>query len=746
MALASGQTLGFYRILAPLGAGGMGEVYRALDTRLGREVAVKVLPEHFAESEDALRRFEREARTLASLNHPNVAAIYGIDQVEDACFLVLELVPGEDLARRAARGAVPVGEALSIARQVAEGLAAAHGAGVVHRDVKPANVVVTPDGRAKVLDFGVAKRAAALEGADDGGDDGSVTAAGALLGTIDYMSPEQSRGREVDERADLWAFGCVLYELLTGTRIFPADSVADKLAAIAADEPDWSLLPTDTPASVHELLRRCLSKNAGSRPARMDDAVRVLAGAPGVLAAPKAASIAVLPFANSGADPADEYFSDGFTDEIIGALGHVPGLSVAARSSSFSLKGRAVDAAEIGAKLGVTHLMEGSVRRAGERVRIAAQLVDVETGYQRWSQRFDGELSGLFDLQDEVASAVAAAMRVELGEGVPAPAAPRPTSDMEAYDRYLQGRFLLQQRGSVLEQAVQAYEGALRLDPQLAAAHAGLAEAYGLLSYYGSRRPHELMPLARDAARRAIALDADHAEARTALGWVHLMYDWDDAAAERELRAALRLDPRAVQARLWYGGYLLALLGGRHDEGIALCREATAIDPLSGAAHGQLGVACNFSRRPEEALAVLTPQLEAHAGAYMLRFHRGLAFSNLGEHGRAREDLERAVQLSAMDAWAAGLLGAQYAYLGDDGRAAEVQARLVAEDAAGYASPFCLAMTPSAQGRFDEALAQLERGIAERDGLLRVVPAFGVFDRLREDERYAALAARAGLA
>ena len=747
MPFERGQVLSYYEILAPLGAGGMGEVYRARDTRLDREVAIKVLSDHLSEEAEPLMRFEREAKALASLSHPNIAQVYGIDQVGDVCFIVLELVDGEDLELRLKRGALPVREALAIGRQIAEGLQAAHAAGVVHRDLKPANVVLALDGRAKLVDFGLAKRlcfeSATQAQACTGSVDSGLTGDGRLLGTIDYMSPEQSRGREVDECTDIWAFGCLLYELLAGTRIFPADSVADKLAAIAADTPDWSALPTATPQSVRRLLERCLEKDAAQRPASFEEVRQALSGAE---AAPETQSIAVLPFANSSSDPDDEYFSDGITDEILNALNGLPNLSVAARTSSFALRERALDVSEIGTSLGVTCVLEGSVRRAGDRVRISVRLVEVAGGYQVWSERFDCKLGDIFDLQDRVASQVAAALSVELGPAPEERLVPRRTGDPEAYDRYLQGRFLLGQRGSALEQAAKVFQTAIDLDPEFAAAHAGLAEAWGLTSLYGSRRPHERMPRAREAAERALELDPNVAEAHTALGWVRLTYDWDAAAAGREFQAALRLDPRAVQARLWHGAYVLTLVEGKPDEGIALCREATEIDPLSGSALGQLAVAQNFAGRERDALATIQRTIEAETTSYMIWFHRGLAHFNLGEYEAAQRDLERAASLTSMNVWARSLLAATYAKKGETRCAEALQRALVHDDETGYVSPACLALTPAVLGRTDRAFAHLEDAIRERDGIMRTLPIWRALDPLREDPRFADLLERANLA
>ncbi len=604
--------------------------------------------------------------------------------------------------------------------------------------------MVTPDGRAKILDFGLAKKLTYETTGTSSPDESTLTGEGTILGTADYMSPEQSRGREVDERTDRWAFGCLLFELLSGERIFPAESVPDKLAAIHADEPHWDALPATTPADMRALVESCLNKDAALRTIDLGEAARILAGtAPAPPPNKPALSIAVLPFANSGSTD-DEYFSDGIADEVRNALGLLSGLRVAARTSSFAFKANASDAVEIGSKLGVTRVLEGSVRRADQRLRIAVQLIDAQNGYQLWSERFDRETGDIFDVQDEVAAAVVTALRNELGGELGATEAPalvpRRTGNLEAYDRYLQGQFHLRQRGSALEQAVLAFRGALELDAELADAHAGLAQAYSLLSYYGSRRPHEMMPCARAAAQRALAIDPGLASAHTALAWVHMIYDWDDACAQSEFQAALRFEPDAVQARLWYGAYILSLFQGRASEGLAMCREAVELDPLSGSAHSQLGVALNFAGCPEEALSTLGAQLPHHPTSYLLWFHHALSRFNLGDVEGARTDLEHAVHLSSMNAWAKGLLGATYARLGDEERALAIQHELERAD---FTAPFCLGMTPSALGRTDEALTHLENGIAERDGLMRVLPAFRVFDGLRSTPRYAEVARQA---
>jgi serine/threonine protein kinase len=415
MLLNQGARLGSYEILAPLGAGGMGEVYRARDTKLGREVAIKSLPQAFLADSERLARFRREAQTLASLNHPNIAAIYGLEEVDGTPYLVLELVAGETLTARLARGALPVREALAVGIQIAAAIEAAHERGVIHRDLKPGNVMINASDVAKVLDFGLAKSDPALAAGGGSSETPTMTAhadrtmAGTILGTVAYMSPEQARGKPLDRRSDVWSFGCVLFECLAGSPAFGGDTVSDLIAHILEREPDWTALPPRVPPRARELLRRCLRKDADSRPRDIRDVRLELIeassgsgkGDPG-----REQSVAVLPFENlSGPD--DEYFADGVTDEILNRLSNLQGLRVAARTSCFAFKGRREDLRVIGEQLDVTTLLEGSVRRAGTRLRITTQLVNASDGYQLWSERYDREMTDVFEVQDEIAGSIA---------------------------------------------------------------------------------------------------------------------------------------------------------------------------------------------------------------------------------------------------------------------------------------------------------------------------------------------------
>src|SRR5258706_1527060 len=460
MALDPDTRLAHYEIVGPLGSGGMGEVYRARDTRLNRDVAIKALPAEFARDPDRVARFRREAQTLAGLNHPNIAAIYGLEEADQTLHLVLELVEGETLVTRLQRGPLPPREALALGIQIASAVEAAHERGVVHRDLKPGNVMLNAAGTAKVLDFGLAK-----SDSTPGAVGATATTPGVILGTAAYMSPEQARGKPVDRRSDVWSFGCVLFECFAGRPAFSGETPSDLIARILEREPDWSALPPSTPAPVREVLRRCLRKEVEERPRDIRD-VRLglmeIASGTGKSSATAEKPSAVLPFENQSG-PDDEYFADGVTDEILNVLAQGEGLRVAARTSGFAFKGRREDLRVIGEKLDVTTVLEGTVRRAGQRLRITAQLVNAADGYQLWSERYDREMTDVFQVQDEIAGAIAQRLRVAMLSD--ADRTRVGTKNLEAYELLLRGRAFQTKRGRFMAQAGACFEKAIGLRP-----------------------------------------------------------------------------------------------------------------------------------------------------------------------------------------------------------------------------------------------------------------------------------------
>jgi eukaryotic-like serine/threonine-protein kinase len=535
----------------------MGVVYRARDTRLGRDVAIKVLPEQLAADPDRVYRFEQEARAVAALNHPNICQIYDVGPG----YLVLEYIDGAPLS-----GPLPAEAATRLALQMADALDTAHRRGILHRDLKPANVLVTADGRVKLLDFGLAKTLAPAE------SDLTRTIAGTIAGTAAYMSPEQAQGLSVDVRSDVFSFGSVLYELLSGARAFDGASAAEILSAVRCDDPR----PLE-PSAVARVVNRCLEKEPSRRfqtMAEVRDALDQLSGRP----AATVSSIAVLPFANMSADKENEYFSDGLSEEIINALAHVPDLKVTARTSAFAFRGKEQDIRTIAKALDVRTVLEGSVRRFGSRLRVTAQLIDAADGYHLWSERYDRELSDVFAIQDEIAQAIATALRVTLTqEKVPR----RPTASLDAYEAYLKARYY--QWKLLPEFAARSkayYEEALTLDPQLAAAHVGLAHYWFALAAFSAMPTHAAMPKVREGALNALRIDPSLPEAHALLGVVAGIYDYDWKEAARRFDVALGHEPVPAEVRAWYGAFYL-VPQGRPGEAIQQHRAALRTDPLN---------------------------------------------------------------------------------------------------------------------------------------------------------------------
>ncbi len=555
MSVAPGSRLGPYEVLAPLGAGGMGEVYRARDGRLGREVAIKVLPAELAGDAERLERFEREARAAAALNHPNILAVHDLGTHEGAPFLVCELLEGETLRDRLRAGRPAPAAALGWALQLARGIAAAHARGVVHRDLKPENLFLTRDGHLKILDFGLAKVSAPATVAATA-PTVAGTLAGTLLGTAGYMAPEQARGLPADARSDIFAFGAVVYELLAGESAFQRETAADTLAAVLREEPrELAATPLGLPPEVVRLVRRCLAKRPEDRYQSAADLafdLETLAAAP--RAAPEAAataSVAVLPFSDLSPGRDQEYFCDGVAEEILNALCCVAGLRVAARTSSFQFRHVALDVRAIGQRLGVTHVLEGSVRKAGDRLRVTVQLVEVDGGYHLWSERYDRGLADVFEIQDEIAQKVALALRGVLSEALRRGQRQAATRNVEAYDYYLRGRqFFYQARRRGMEYARQMFERALALDPGYALAWAGLADCSSWLAPWWGNDPEEIRR-GEEASRRAVELAPGLAETHASRGQ-SLVLARRFAEAEEEFQTALRLQPGLFEALYFY--------------------------------------------------------------------------------------------------------------------------------------------------------------------------------------------------
>jgi serine/threonine protein kinase/Tfp pilus assembly protein PilF len=777
--LEPGTMLGRYRVIRRLGRGGMAEVYLAHDPRLDRPVAIKLLPRHSSVDPSARRQLEDEARAASALDHPSIVTIYEIGEARGGLvFIVMAYYEGETLRHKLARGPLPVHEAWEIARTIAEALAAAHGNGIVHRDIKPANVLITAEGRVKILDFGIAK----LAGRD-------LTARRAALGTVAYMSPEQTRGAASEPTTDIWSLGVTLYEMLTGKRPFPAAHEQARIYAIRTDEPEpIRHLRAEVPAELAAVVERCLSKRTDqryphgaallaalqasapttSRSRRRRNAIArygsvaailvlLLAGAwaylqhreaPLTLEASEQQTpatgtrrLAVLPLDNFSPDPEDAYFADGLTEELISRLSRVAGLAVIARTSVMRYRESDADISAIGEDLGVEAVLEGSVRKSGERVRISIKLVDSSSKEQLWSEDYEAGLTDVLTVQRNIAERVAEALRVELRDQHPLDT--KQDVDPDAYTEYLKGRYFLSKLDvSSFSKATDHFRNALDIDPLFPRAWSGLAEAYNQLTSTEMLSSSEASPRARAAAERSLALDPDLAEGHAALAMVLSMYYWKSAEAERHFLRAIELDPSSSAAHRNYSAHLRNM--GRLDEALAEARKAQEMDPLSVFPRHEEAVIFFLTGdqdaavdRSESLLAVnptspLTLLILAKAKAAKGEFREALDALDEGDPERIRAAHQ-------------ATRGYIYATTGRPGNARQILRQLELQPGSRPVSGFHIALVHVGLGEHERALDLLEQAADERTWLIRLLGVEPTFDPLRNEPRFQALMRRVGL-
>ena len=692
MPLSIGSRLGPYEVVASLGAGGMGEVYRARDTRLGRDVAIKVLLAAFAADPDRLRRFEQEARAVAALNHPHICQLYDVGPG----YLVLEYVEGERL-----HGPMPVDEAVRVALQIASALEAAHERHILHRDLKPANIMVTRAGTAKLLDFGIAK----LLGVPDGGtEDVTRTIEGAVVGTAAYMSPEQAEGKPLDARSDVFSFGAVLYEILSGTRAFAGHATAQVVSAVLRADPR----AIQAPAALDRIVRRCLQKAPSQRFQTMVD-VRVALEQLSAKPADLQPSIAVLPFANLSGDKENEYFGDGLAEEIINLLTRIPGLKVIARTSAFAFKDKHQDVRRIAEALGVTSVLEGSVRKAGSRIRVTAQLITAADGSHLWSERYDREMADVFAVQDDIAAAITGALHMTLSRAsLPVR---RHTPTVPAYEHYLKGLYHSQTwTPESMSRAQEHFERAIALDPQFALAHAELGHFFHRLAIYGLMPPREALPLMRDEARKAIAIDASLPEGHAMLGTAAAMFDYNWPEAERHFQLAMAEGAAPLVHRYYAHYYLLPL--GRGREGVEHHDIALKGDPLNLAAREERAVCLLAAGRHADAEDELRRSLELDETRWFPYFVLSQAHALDGRVDDALPLAEEAHRLAPWFLPAVGLLAALLERAGDTDRAETLALKLRPDH--GYGDAIGPAMYRLLRGDLDATADWAEKAIEER--------------------------------
>jgi non-specific serine/threonine protein kinase len=671
--------IGPYRVECELGRGGMGVVYLGRDPRLDRPVAIKVLPSEFT-SDERRSRFEREARTAAQLSHPNIATIYELGQSEQTYFIAMEFIEGKTLHDVLLRpDPLPASQAVDLGTQIAEGLAAAHSRKIVHRDLKPQNVMLTPEGRVKILDFGLAKITETVTHTQTaerslGTSATALTKEQRVLGTAGYMSPEQVRGQQVDSRSDLFTFGIVLYEMLTGEVPFHGESGADIFTAILRDSPKpVSELNPELPTELDRVISRCLDKNRSSRYQSANQVLEDLRRAGRQLSAGPAKevpSVAVLPFANMSADPENEYFTDGVAEEIINALSTVKSLRVASRTSSFAFKDRHEDICRIGEQLRVRTVLEGSVRKVGNRLRVTAQLVNVADGYQLWSERYDRDVEDVFAIQDEIAQKITEALEIVLTEKEKQAIEKAPTANVKAYDYYLRGRQHIHEfrRKGDEEYARAMFKKAIDLDSDYALAHAGVANCSSMLYLFYDASDENLRE-ADVASCKALELDSELAEAHISRGLaVSLAGNYYNA--HKEFDTAIRLNPKLFDAYYFYGR--ICHSQGRMSEAAQLFEKACKLNPESyypqtflAQAYAGLGRQGDSEATRRRGLKLIEKHLEAHPDDTRAICHGATAWSQLGDRELALEWAERARRMDPEEPTVLYNIGCTYAVLGD---------------------------------------------------------------------------------
>src|SRR5262245_351874 len=794
MTLAAGSRLGPYVVVGRIGAGGMGEVYRATDPRLARDVAIKILPAAFANDGDRLRRFEREARAAGSLNHPNITAIHDIGVQDGVPYVVQELLEGETLRSILSRGPLSPPRAIDHGLQIARGLAAAHEKGIVHRDLKPENLFVTQEGHVKILDFGLVKLIAPGGSPEELAEmptETLDTRPGAIFGTPGYMSPEQVRGRIADGRSDLFAFGAVLYEMLAGRRAFKGESTADTLSAILKEEPPpLGMTGAGFPANLERIVRRCLEKEPRDRIQSARDlaadleecAVASRAGQSGIgrpatrprratwmavagaalllvllavvvqrarrqppatsPAAVRISAVAVLPLRNLSAGPDQDFFAAGMTEALTANLGEIGALKVISGTSAMQYKDTTKSLPQIARELGVGAVLEGTVARAGQRVRITTELINAATDTQIWAGTFERDIPDILSLQGEVAREVARQVEAKLTAAESRRLTRTRKVDGKAYEAYLLGRYFLDQgTEESLKKALEQFNKALEIDKDYAPAHAGIAGYYAVLPFYSPLAPAEVFPKARAAANRSLELDPDLPEAHASLAYIHAYYEWDWATAEREFRKALELRPSHSDVHVSYSRFLAA--AGRLDEAIAEIGRAQELDPRSVLLRTNKALLSYFGGRYDQALAELLEIDQVNPGVSTVNWAIGLVYEQKEKFPEAIAAIRKAASISPSLNYQASLAHV-YALSGKSKEAHAVLAELREKSGQGYVPSYYAALVHAALGETDQAFQWLERSFQERSTVLAYLGLDPRLASLRQDPRFADLLRRTG--
>ena len=775
MPLSEGTRLGSYELSQLLGKGGMGEVYLARDARLGREVAIKVLPPELAKDPNALTRFQREAEAIAALSHPNILAIYDVGCEGDVSFLVCELLQGQTLQERIKQGSIPWRSAVEWAIAVSDGIAAAHAKGIVHRDLKPGNVFLTEDGIAKVLDFGLASTTQPPTHVDQ-----TVTLEtkpGTVLGTASYMSPEQIRAQPVDGRSDVFSFGCVLYEMLTGRRAFEGATSADVTAAILTGHPpDLTESKASMPLELDRIVSRCLEKNPRRRFQSFDDlsfTLRSLLNSPTVHLSSASQrrrasarfvlgvvmvglvglgfwwaldsmsvtpshpgpidSLAVLPFDSAG-DTENTILSDGIAENVINSLLHIENLRVVPRATAFRHRGRETELKTVAKELSVRAIVTGRVIQRDDRLVVSAELMDVTNDRQLWGHRYDAKWTEILEIEGDLARQISDALRLTLSGMDIARRDKQYTDNAEARIAYIEGRYWWNKRtGDAFERALESFKNAIQLDPDYALARAALADTYILMGYY-SHPALEVFPLAERAIARAIAIDPSLTEVHRSNSGLNFFYKWNWAEAERDAKKAIELNPRSAQAYHWYAVQLL--LRGRSEESERFLEKAREVDPGYFAAQVDLAGPYVLRGDYNTAAAIIERVVEMAPNFARAREQLAISYVGAGRYQDAIREARKAIELAGRRGRFATTLANALAAAGHRDEALQELERVREADVTSYVPPTAYAATYALLGETEEAFEYLERGFDERDAGLLLLGIGYEFVGLHEDPRF----------
>jgi serine/threonine-protein kinase len=806
MPLSAGDQLGPYKILASIGAGGMGEVYRAQDAKLGRDVALKVLPAEMAHDPERLARFHREAKALAQLDHPNIVTIHSVEECNGVHFLTMQLVEGRSLDRVIPASGLPLEQIVEIARALGDALAVAHDKGIVHRDLKPGNVMVTNEGHVKVLDFGLAKDVRAANGGDLTLTSDSQTQIGVVMGTPAYMSPEQAAGRLLDHRTDIFSLGVVLHEMATGRRPFEGTSSAELVSAILRDTPpSVTDARPDLPSDLARIIRRCLEKDPSHRVQTARDvsnefrdlarqtsqklaaattstsssravpaadsgiphadevsgvkrhaialtiaAILLVIGFAGVgiyLKGSKAGqvdSIAVLPLENRSNDPEAEYISDGITESINNSLTRLPSLRVIPHSVASHYRGKSMDMRKVGDELRVQAVLTGSIAQRGDDLTVNVELDDVRNGKQLWGERYNRKLADLLAVQNEIAREVSQLLRSQLSAEDQQKLTKGSTDNPEAYQLYLKGKYYTNKLSKAgFSKGIEYFNQAIALDHQYGLAYSGLAYNY-INQDDWFMPPNEAGPKTREAAQKALAIDESDGGAHLSMAIVTHWYDWNWAAAESEFKRAIELNPNNWEAHTYYSWFLAPM--GRNDQSIAEAKRAQQADPLSGFANFNVGGALVFARQWDPAIEQLHRAIEVDPTFWFSHCFLGRAYEQKGKLPEAIAEFQRALELEEDNAEIWSGLGHAYALSGKRAEAQKVLEHLKGVSAHSWVAPYNIAVIYAGLGEKERAFAFLDQAYKDRSYYLPTYLATDArIDSLRSDRRFLELRKRVGL-